>query len=187
MINLISKQYRQQLAAAQRNVILRKYLVILGIIEIIVAVVFIGSIVMLSQSADAYRADTERYKPQLKEYENTVSLAAKYNKNLTTASSLFQEEIRFSNVIGAINSVLPTEVRLSNLQLTTAALSKPIELTFTAKNNGDALQLKNNFARSSTFKDVYIKSTQASGNTDYPIQVMIVTTLDLDSLRKGVY
>ncbi len=178
MINLLSPEYRAELAAAKRNIILRKYVVTLLFLAIGVGACYGIGYIMLEEEKKHYQQEIAVYEPKRQEYAATVTKAQSFNKNLRIAKSILDNEIIYSDLIIAISNNLPSNVVLANLSLRTKELAQPISITVSIKSPDDAVKTKTKFEQGKIFKDTKIKTIEKSTNGDYPYSAVLITTLD---------
>ncbi|MFZ2494202.1 MAG: hypothetical protein WAW60_00315 [Candidatus Saccharimonadales bacterium] len=178
MINLLSQEHRAQLAAAKRNVILRKYVItLMFLIGGIVACYGVGYF-MLDEEKKHYQQQLSIYEPQRNAYADTTKQAQDFSKNLRIAKSILDNEIVYSDLIMTLSENLPSNVVLTNLSLRTKELAQPISITINVKTPNDAVATKTKFQQGIIFKDTKIKTIDKSMSNDYPYTAVIITTLD---------
>ncbi len=178
MINLLSQEYRSELAAAKRNVILRKYVFTLVFLAVGIAACYGIGYFMLDEEKKHFEQEASVYEPQRKQYAETVKQAQDFNKNLRIAKSILDNEIIYSKLIGVLSDSLPNNVVLTNFSLRTKDLAQPIAITISVKSPNDAVATKTKFEQGTIFKDTKLKTIDKSMNTDYPYTAVLITTLD---------
>ena len=184
MINLIGHKYRAELAAAKRNVILRKYVSTLILLIVGIAACYGVGYMMLDIQQREYEKQIATYAPQREWFNATVDDARVFNKNLAVAKSILSNEVIYSYLVLTITSQLPPGAVLANLSLRTKDLAQPIPLTIVAKTPNDAVATKNAFDQSTVFKDTKLKTVDKTLNDEYPYTAVLITTIDMELYLK---
>lgn len=178
MINLLSKETKQELRAARRNVIIRKYVLTLGLLAVLIAGSYGVGYLILSAQEDAYKRELAQYIPQKEQYNDTIKLASEYTKNLAVAKSILENEVVFSDYIIMLARTLPPNTIMDAVNVKTPDFDKPIEATFKTKNYSDALVAKHTLESSPYFNDVKIRAIQKETNQEYAHRVIIQMKFD---------
>lgn len=180
MINLLSQEYRSELAAAKRNIVLRKYVFTLVALVAVVAASYSVGYILLQDQKQFYEAQKAEYEPQKSQYATTIKEAADYNKNLAIAKSILSNEIVFSHLMITITQLIPSNVLMSNVSLKANQLDKTMELTFGVNSAVDAVAVKNAFEKSPYFKDTKIKTIDIVTDGPTPFTTVIITSIKTD-------
>lgn len=184
MINLLSEESKNELKAARRNVIFRKYIFTLLFLAFVIAGSYgVGYGLLLTQES-TYKQQIAEFEPQKAQYSDTIKKANEYNKNLIVAKSILQNELSFSAFTTMVAKTTPSSVIASSLTIKASELTKPVEFTFTAKSYEKVLETKDTFERSPYFKDVKIRSITKQLRTTYQYQFVLITTFDRTAFNK---
>ena len=164
MINLLNPDDLKQLKAARLNVRLRSYLIWTVIALMGAAGIYAFAFKIASDDYQVAQQENSKAQEQLKKYDHLKNEAATFRSNLTVASKILGNEIRFSNFLISVATILPPNTILSDITLTTKKNPSPTGQTITqikarAKNYDDVLKLKTNLEGSPMFSDVKIRST----------------------------
>ena len=186
MINLLSSEARQELAAARRNVLLRQYTVIMLILGAVITASYSVGYLLLESQNQAYRLDAARYTPEKEKYKDVVAQAADYNKNLAAGKSIIDSEFVFSDLVTTLARTLPNRTVLTAVSLKASDLPKPIELSLSTISYTDAIAAKEAFESSPYFKDSKLRSVNFTPSSSYSYSTVLITTLDITAFKKAV-
>lgn len=176
MINLLPYDTKQDIRAARINVILVRYIIILGIsagflvVACLVTYLFINNSFLTEKSAGTNNATST----------NIQSQANTLKSNFATAKSILDQQISYSKVIAAIANALPTGAKLSFLSLDDGSFGTTTNLTVLATAANHENVLKTNFASSPYFSNYKLISTEASQDptSKYPFVINISITIN---------
>lgn len=185
MINLLNPDDLKQLRAARLNVRLRRYLVITLVALVGVAGIYAFGFKLANDDYQVAQQENAKAQEQFKGYANLKNDATTFRKNLSVASKILGNEVRFSNFLTDLAKLLPPDVIISDITLTTKKPSSSNTQNITqikarAKDYDDVLNLKTNLEKSPMFSDVKIRSTSTPSDTKtlagveitYPYQVI---------------
>lgn len=178
MINLLDQDTQAELRAAKLNVKLRQFIIMLLCIVLLIVLSYAVGYFILSSQADAYRQEAERYVPEKAKYADVIKQANEYNKNLATAKSIINNEFLFSDLLVVFAKTLPSNTILDGINVSTAELSKPVEITVATKSYSDAERVKLALQESPYFKDTKIRTITKLTQGSYPYAARIITTID---------
>ncbi len=184
MINLLDPKELKQIRAARLNVRLRRYLTsTILTLGVITGIYIVGYKLAESEYFIAQTNNQESQK-QLANYELVTKEAGIYRSNLDVAKKILGNEISFSTFMTDLAKLLPPNVVIANLTLTTQRTSlvngkDTTQLHARAKSYADVLALKTALEKSTMFSDVRIESTNTASVTQslagvgsaYPVQV----------------
>lgn len=182
MINLLSNDVKNELRAARRNVIIRRYVVTLVFSVIAVTGAYAIGFFMLSAQEESFKQELARYEPQKAKYKDTIAKASEYTANLKIAKTILENEIFFSDYLLLLAKTIPSNSVLVNLNTKSSELSKPVTLTYNTKSYNDSLRIKEALEQSAFFNDVKIKSVDHSPLRDYDYRSVFEVSFD-----KGAY
>lgn len=179
MINLLPQESKKQLRAARNNAILRRYYqLIIGAALLLAAVFGVGFKVTFDQEND-YKALKERNDKEVTKFQDVRKAAQDFSSDLDVAKTILASDIRLSETITSIATVIPSGVILSNLTLNTQdTTNAPLTINARAKTYQDAVALKNNLEASPIFENVSIQNAVTGQPEDeittrYPIAVTL--------------
>lgn len=148
MINLLPREQQKEINAASANTLLLRYLILL-----IGATVFLlGAlgVTYFSLASSARQADTtkEQNERTAVGYQETQTAANTLRSELSSAKSLFDEEIRYSKVLLHLSSLLPEGTSISEFSLDNESFSQPVTLSVRISGKEQAQLLEQNFKAS---------------------------------------
>lgn len=158
MINLLPPNRRVAIKMARNNTVLRRYLQ-LGILSagILTAAYFATNHFFMVQKNSAeqqLKIDQERTAALAPVHEQAESLAATVN----TIAGLMMYDIKFSDLLVQIGSIMPDGAVLTGLQFSVENIESPLVVTAEIDTEEKAAVLRNNLAASSLFDQAEIKS-----------------------------
>lgn len=180
MINLLPPDSKKQIRAARNNHIIRKYYQLLLGVAAVVAIIFaVGFKVTYDQEA-SYLAVKDQNETKVAEFKSVRTAAQDFSSDLDVAKTILAGDVRLSETITHIASVIPNGVILSNLTLDTQAnANAPLIISARAGSFEQAVALKNSLESSPIFENVSLQ-TATSSNTDsdeldsrYPVTVIL--------------
>lgn len=188
MINLLPHEKKAEIRAGRVNVVVRQYIIMLGVATLFLAVVVGAAYILLhTQRSEAQRRFAESSR-KLTEYEATKQQADTFRSQLGIAKQVLDKEVVYSALLLRIAASIPSGVVIDNLSLDSQALGTPILITAHAKNKAAALRLKQEFQkRTDLYKDPHFEGldfeTSGQAGGDYPITVRINVTINQEALR----
>ena len=185
MINLLDQHTKAELAAARHNVRLRQYTFILLLLCAVITASYSIGYLILNNQANAYRQEAARYEPERAKYKDVLVEATTYTNNLAIAKTIMNNEFIFSDLLITIAKTLPNNAVLAGINLHTADLAKPIELTISAKSFADADAVKLAFEASPYFKDSKLRAITKLPEGAYPYTTALITTLNQTTFLKA--
>lgn len=158
MINLLAPEEKREIRAARRNVVLRRYIVFVGLVTTLVFTTFAFGYYLTYQERQNLQAELESRTGNIKQYAETRATAAQFAKDLATAKLILANEVVFSDLIIDISQTLPPRVVLSELSLSTATFGTEISVKARAKDSNGPIKLKASLEQSALFSNVKIIS-----------------------------
>ena len=181
MINLLPSTTKRQLRAARANVLLVRYTVLSAAV-----VVFLGLgvasvyLVMSATKSNAENTSLEN-QSQISDYTKVQAEAAEFRTNLSTAKTIMDKEVIYSDTVLSIARIIPSGVVLSNLTLDSTSFGSPITINANATSYQHAVNLKSALEQSDIFTDVHFTSIGDGGSGEqsgkYPYTVVLSATL----------
>ncbi len=158
MINLLPDDAKVEIRAARTNVILVKYIAILGLGLIFLCSVFLAAyFVLLSTKANA-QATIDENASKSTAYNSVKIAASNLTTSLASAKSILNREVVYTRVLTSIAQAMPPGVVLDTLNLSPTTLGVPMTLQAFAKTTEAALALKTSFQKSPLFSNVTLIS-----------------------------
>lgn len=186
MINLLAYDRKAELRAARANVILLRYI---GII--LLAFLFISGSLFLSRTLlEATMQNAEKLisanDTKASVYAETKEQVDSLGKQLSQASTLLNQEVKYSSLLPSIAQLMPEGTVLGEVTLTTvnSSTGTPVEVKAYAKSLTEASALQRQFQSSALFSRVNLQSTTETGGIkNYPV----VATMSLTLNRTGLH
>lgn len=180
MINLLATDQKAEIKAARTNLTLVRYT---GLVMI--AFAFVAGSLYLSYSVLANtKANTESIitsnNSKADVYHETQSQVETLSSQLSTASTAFNQEVRYSSFLVKLGQLMPSGTILSDIKLNDSSFNgTPLEIKAYAKTAADASTLQSQFQSSSLFSKVTPQSTGIDQGIDnYPVLVKLTVTLN---------
>ncbi|PLS80598.1 hypothetical protein CYG49_05010 [Candidatus Saccharibacteria bacterium] len=158
MINLLPDETKKHIRAARMNVILQRYLVLVGIVFVLVVLVFAAGYYITIRERMTAKRELESYTQDGTKFATVDKESKQFAKNLTTAKDILSAEIVFSDLIFDITKTLPSGTILTTLNLSTEVESNQMTISARTKTTDGPLKLKAALEESELFKDVSILS-----------------------------
>ena len=161
MINLLPPARLLNMKTARSNTVLRRYVELLIISMIIIAAAVAVSYYFLDSRRNdvksALAADSKSIAILKKAQDEAQGLSGTIN----VVAKLLSQNIKFSDVLTKIGSVMPQGASLTNVQFEADQLNSPLIVTVDMVNEERGAVLRNNLANSDIFKDAKIRSILA--------------------------
>lgn len=148
MINLLPDEQQKDIRAARTNTLLLRYLILLVGAMIFLLGAFGVTYLSLTSSArqaDEVRAENEQAATG---YQETQADATQLRNNLSSAKSLFDNELRYSKMLLRLSALLPKGSSLDSFSVNTDSFSQPTTLSVSVIGEQQARQLEENFKNS---------------------------------------
>lgn len=184
MINLLSPHDKRELRAARRNIILRRYTVLVAMTLIAVAFVFGGGIFIAMRDRMAAERELEVDRQQATEYQETRQAAEQFEANLNIARRILSDEISYSTLVIDIAKTLPSDAVLTDLTLNPSIFGSPTTLSARTTSYETALTLRDSLEASPLFSDVSLISATRdddAGNPDSEIGQRLPVNVQLNA------
>ena len=179
MINLLPDETKKQLRAAHSNVILIRYLVILGaaatflVLAFAVSYYFIFNIKSANNTADNNSQSTTIL------YSSAKKQLTALQSSLSTAKNILNQQISYSDVITNIATILPSGIVINKLTLTNNLTGPIATFKALATSANGAAEIKENFTKSLLFSNYSETITNNQNDpSGFPVQVSISVTLN---------
>ncbi len=183
MINLLPPEMKSQISAARTNRLLLRYnfllLLAIGFLLAAIALVYI----YLASTKSSAAATITYNQSKASDYASVQSDANNFRQNLASAKQILDSDITYTKVIVEIANLLPSGVVLDNLSLDSTSFGTPTTLSAKVTDYQTALTLKNSLQNSKVFSNVSIQSIASGSDTQYPLSVMLLVTIQKDAAQ----
>lgn len=175
MINLLPDQNKKDLQAGRTNLLLVRYnILMLGALLFTVAAIAVLYFYLSTTKASAAQTISDN-RAKAGEYAQVEADAAKFRTNLSTAKSILDKEVIYTNMILKFAKLVPSGVVFDTLALDPKSFGTTTLLTAHCKTAEDASALKESFQNSGVFSDVHFQSLAINDGdtTGYPYTVSL--------------
>lgn len=186
MINLLPYDMKKQLKAARLNSILLRYTIVLLASIVFLLLIGLGLNMYLQMTKDSI-------KQQVSQVTDSSMTIAEINTRLTniqqqvsSVKTIVDSSINYGKILIGLGQALPAGVILDSINLSNTTISKPMELTFYAKTNQAANNLKASLTSSSLLSNVSEPTISNDSNSPfqkYPIKVLLTVTINQGSVK----
>ncbi len=179
IINLLPNETKKQMRAARINALLAKYIGVLLISVIFLALACVTSYFFLINSKATAEKVITFNQTKSDSYSSVLSQANAINASFSVASSIISQQISYSDIIMGIGAALPSGVVLNSLSVSKDNIGTPIVLKLSAQNAEKATELKANFQKYPLFSGYIFQSStlNSSGSGGYPVEITIGITI----------
>lgn len=179
MINLLPYENKKQIRAGRMNIILIRFIVILGMAMGFLVLACGASYLVLNVIKDSDR-QVVTVKAKTKSTNSIQQQADAFRNNLINVKSMLDNEITYSDVLSGLGATLPKGAILDSLSLNETSFSTTYSLTILAKSNDQLQQIDNNFKSSQYFSNYKLVTSSATpdGSTDYPVKISTSITIN---------
>ena len=180
MINLLPDETKLQLRAAHTNIILVKYMAILGIAFAFLALSCTASYLFLANN----KAEKEKLEDNSQSTTFLYNIAQKklstIQTNLSTAKTILDHQISYSDIITGIAAAFPSGIKLDKLTIDSSTIGTPMTILARARSASNVPQIKDNFLKSSLFSNYNLNSviTDNSKSSEFPVIISISITIN---------
>ncbi len=181
MINLLPYETKSEIRAARSNVTLMKYIFVVLAGVAFLAAVAGGVYTILMSTKSSAETIIQGNQSKTNSISASQSQAASLKASLANAKSILDQEIRYSDILTKIGSLMPSGAVIESLNLTPDSFGKPTTLTIHAKSTDDALAVKDKFQTSPLFSNmsfVSIANDNSGQTTGYPITAVLNVTIN---------
>lgn len=145
MINLLPDETKRQIRAAHTNTMLVKYLLVLGFAIGFLVLACTASYFFLVNTKESNQKILDSGQSQTSIYSVLKKQVDTLRSNLSTATSILDEQVSYSSIIMEIASVLPSGVVMDSLNLDGSTLGTPITLQLRASSSNIEPEIKQGF------------------------------------------
>lgn len=186
MINLLPDTAKKEITAARSNIVLLRYMIILGFGVVFLAFISAGVYVVLTTTKASAESIITDNSSKNNSYTVIKAQGDSLRASLSSAKSVLDKEIPYTKLITGIAAVVPSGVVIETLSIGPSTFSGPVSLQIYAKSTEDALKMKDNLQQSQLFSNpTFITlSSNASGQAaEYPISAVISVTINKEAIR----
>jgi Tfp pilus assembly protein PilN len=133
----------------------------------------------LTQAAE--RADTAKLQNEQKAagYTETQAAATRLRNDLSSAKTLFDNEILYSKLVTRLSGILPSGTAIDSLQVDSSSFTQPVTLNVQIRDRAAAEALQRNFTSSPYVTGVTLGSISTNtGGSSYPYSVELQFTFN---------
>jgi len=157
MINLLPPQTKEAIKYARRNVTMIQYVALVVLVAFaIISTLMFGQAVISRNEADI-KTSIENSQSKITELEKVNEEAEELSSTIETISTLLASEVKFSELLTEIGSLLPSGTVLTNLAVSDDR-SEPIILDTNVTNETASAILRENLSDSDLFTSADIIS-----------------------------
>lgn len=173
MISVLPTEIKQQLSYSKKNVVLRKYLILVVVIVAALLATIGGALWYANRQISNLQATLLEQQSQRASYKDTEANIQALQANLGLIEKIFNQKTEFSQVLGDIASVLPAGTYINSVELT-GDDKKPVQLLITASSLTEAGLVRNALLQSDRISTADIQSiTQNEGSSSYTVDIII--------------
>lgn len=181
MINLLPDDYRKELRAARSNVILLRYIGVLGLAGLFLAFTIFGSIFLLNQTKISAEILISSNDTKADVYDSTKNQIDSLSGSLGEAKNILDQETPYSKILVNLAQLMPANTVIGKIALDASTInSTPVTITVYAKTTNDTVALKDRFQSSPLFSDVNFEtiSDSNSGVSAYPVSATMTLKIN---------
>lgn len=178
MINLLPKQNLKELRASKRNVLLRRYIVLLTLAIVLLTGIFVFMYATLEDSKKITAQVIVENDKRVASYKDTKLQGETLNNNLIQVKNILSQRVDYSKVLVRIAQILPANVSIQSIQLESKLFEGTKTIQINAPNLDSVVAAKAAFENSGLFSSVKIDSTNE-------VKDSIQATFSLGFNRKG--
>lgn len=181
MINLMPPDLKKELRAARTNVVLLRYLAVIGMSTVFLAFILWGAYFLLGQIQGSAAQLIEANDTKAAVYSDTKVQVDSLSAGLSEAKGILDQEILYSDVLINIAQQMPAGTIIDKIALDATSFNgAPLTLKMYAKTSADAINLRDRFQSSAFFSNVNFQSvSDTSGGIDgYPVSATLTLTLN---------
>jgi Tfp pilus assembly protein PilN len=172
MINLMPYDTKKQTAAARLNVMLLRFVVILGFAAGFLVMASSVTYLLLSNS----KAELEKQQLKIDLSSNPIQKrATDFRNNLTISRSVLDRQISYGRIVMEVGKIMPAGTILDSLSVNDGSFGTTTTLKILSTSADNETRLKQNVEGSSVFSNYKFESTSsgANGNLKYPFVINV--------------
>ena len=171
MINLLPPKRLINIRIARSNTVIRRYIELVLLSIAVIAVAVAASYYFLNNQQRDVQKTVDLNHQKVAQLEPVQGEAEELSATVNTISGLLSRNVKFSDMLTQIGSLMPSGTVLTGIQFSIEDLKSPLVVSAQVESEERAAVLRNNLADSPLFKEAIIKSiveldeTDASGAT----------------------
>lgn len=180
MINLLSKEQKDEIRSGRVNVVLLRYVILSGIaIGFLCLCAGFAFFILMSSKASAESA-IKNNESKSAAYAKTQKESSEFKTNLAAAKKILASRVDYTDIIIKLGQSMPPDTILVSITFDPTQDGKPVNMMAKSKNYSAALKLKDSLLQSGIFSDVHFNSITNSKETDkksaYPFEIDLSVT-----------
>ncbi|MNP92456.1 hypothetical protein D3C85_49650 [compost metagenome] len=186
MINLLPLEEKRQIQAARTNVLLLRYVILTVCAMAATGLMVAAGFVIMNTSKASAEKEIAANASKASSYSTVQTQAEAFRTNLSTAKTILDKEVNYTQVVIAIAQTLPEGIILDSLDLDATTFGTPFVMSAKAKSYEDGLGLKKALENSSLFSNVSLQgmTDSSSGDTSgYPVSVQMNVTINKQVIK----
>lgn len=181
MINILPEDIKKQIDYSRRNVIARKYLVVICLIILVTGAALGVSHVYADRQIAEYEESLQERTAKAKQYKDLESSVDKLNSQIRTIEALLAQRPQFSVLLEDLAAVLPTGSYLNGIQLS-EEIDQPLQLTITVPSQNQSVRVRNALLQSPHISSADIQSiSQKSDSNEVNVNIIIAFNTEDES------
>lgn len=148
MINLLSPTDRSQLLAARSNTLILRYILLLSVVIVIMALEMLSVYLLLNNDMRNSQALIDDNNSKAQKYDSIAKQASAFQTNLAISKYVLNKQIPYTSLIFAIAGALPNKsdsyATLAGINITPVTFGTPITMIIQTSNPDTAIQVKTN-------------------------------------------
>lgn len=176
MINLLPPDAKAEIRAGRVNRLLVRYLVLFTCLMLILFVAIGATLYTLYSTQASAEATIKQADDDSKDIDAQQKKVSEFQKNLSTAKQILDSQTSYSTVLTRIASVIPDDVIIDSLTISSASLNQPTVVNAYAKNSDAILELKKNLSKSKYFKNTHYTTISKASKGAYPFTITMYIT-----------
>lgn len=187
VINLLPESHKSEIRAARSNVLIMRYIAILGAAIVVLSGIIAGAYAVLDAKETLAQSLVEVNKAKTAPYESTRQEAESLRSSLSNAKTILDQKVYYSKLIYQLANSLPEGVIIETLDLDSSTFDKPLTINAKAKTFDSASQLKDKLAaNSAAFSDVKLLSLESASSgesSEYPVTVSVSVVINKAAIQ----
>lgn len=186
MINLLPENAKKEIIAARSNIVLLRYMIILGFGVVFLAFISAGVYVVLTTTKASAESIVTDNSSKNNSYTVIKAQGDSLRASLASAKAVLDKEIAYTKLITGVAAVIPSGVVIEALSIGPSTFTGPVSLQVYAKSTEDALKMKDNLQKSSLFSNptfVTLSSNASGQASEYPISAVISVTINKAAVK----
>lgn len=178
MINLLPPEQKRQIRASISNVLLLRYCIVTVLLAVMLLLSIGAVYLIMKNSKEAAELAISESTAKSASYQKIQQGAEEFKKNLSTAKTILDKEVRYSEIAVKIAQALPPGIVLESLQLDAKTFGQATTLSAKGKSYSDAIRLKTAMENSPMFENAHLQSVTQGSEGDYPVSILISVVIN---------